>query len=492
MYLIGKILTSLIIVMPNLLHQAYDPETFRQQGHQLIDSLADYLANMQDDPRLAVLPWQLPQDKLESWQADYRKAPRADVNQFWDVVVQQSMHLHHPHYVGHQVAPPAPVAALSALVSAFLNNGMAVYEMGPVSTALERLVLQEVARLLGYGSEAGGIMTSGGTLANLTALLAARQRQVGGDAWNTGTTQPLALLVSEEAHYCIDRAAKVMGWGEGGVIKVPADKHYKMRADRLEEAYRQAQADGRQVVAVVGSACTTSTGSYDPLATIADFCQEHQLWFHVDGAHGAPAAFSPAYRSLVQGLERADSITIDFHKMMLTPALITGLIFKREKDSYHTFAQQASYLLNDDESDWFNSGKRAFECTKRMMSMQVYAILRTYGPAIFEENVTHLYRLARTFAALIKARPMLHLALEPEANIVCFRYVGDEQEEEALDRCNAQIRQAMLEEGKFYIVQTQLRGRIFLRTTLMNAFTTEAMLEQLLDEVERIGRRLPV
>ena len=131
--------------MSNLLRQAYDPETFRQQGHHLVDSLADYLANMQNDPRTAVLPWQLPEDRLESWQADYRQSPDAEVNQFWDVVVQQSMHLHHPHYVGHQVAPPVPIAALSGLVSAFLNNGMAVYEMGPVSSALERVVMQEVA-----------------------------------------------------------------------------------------------------------------------------------------------------------------------------------------------------------------------------------------------------------------------------------------------------------------------------------------------------------
>ena len=342
--------------------------------------------------------------------------------------------------------------------------------------------------MVGYGPAAGGVMTSGGTLSNLTALLAARQREVKGDAWQSGTTEPLALLVSEEAHYCIDRAVKVMGWGEGGVIKVPTDKHFKLRADRLEACYQRAQAAGRQVIAVVGSACTTSTGSYDPLAAIADFCEQHNLWFHVDGAHGAPVAFSPDYRHLVEGLARADSVTIDFHKMMLTPAITTGLVFREEADSYRTFAQRASYLLNDDEGEWFNSGKRTFECTKRMMSVQVYAILRTYGPKIFEENVTHLYDLARTFARMIEERPTLQLALAPEANIVCFRYVGKDRDEERLNQRNAQIRQATLEDGQFYIVQTQLRETLFLRTTLMNPFTTEAMLGQLLDEVERVGK----
>ena len=476
--------------MSDLFRNAYDPETFRQQGHQLVDSLANYLASMQNDPRLAVLPWQPPQDRLESWDADAQKAPDPEVNTFWDVVIQQSMHLHHPHYVGHQVAPPVPVAALSGLVSAFLNNGMAVYEMGPVSSVLERVVIQKVAQLVGYQATAGGVMTSGGTLSNLTALLAARQQQLPGDAWQAGVTEPLALLVSEEAHYCIDRAVKVMGWGEGGVIKVPADEQFRLRADQLESCYRQAQADGRRVIAVVGSACTTSTGSYDPLEAIADFCERHHLWFHVDGAHGAPAAFSPHYRHLVKGLERADSITIDFHKMMLTPAITTALLFKVEHHSFRTFAQQASYLLNDQEDEWFNSGKRAFECTKRMMSVQVYSIMRTYGTQLFEENVTHLYGLARTFAQLIEERSDVQLALPPEANIVCFRYVGHHTDDAALNNLNTAIRQRMLEDGRFYLVQTQLRGQWFLRTTLMNPLTTEAMLSQLLDEVEATGKLL--
>ncbi len=475
--------------MTDLLRYAHDPERFRDQGHQLIDSLADYMANMQHDPRTAVLPWQSPDDRLDNWQADYRKGPDDQVNQFWDVVVQQSMHLHHPHYVGHQVAPPAPVAALAGLVSAFLNNGMAVYEMGPVSSALERIVIQQMAQMIGYGPGAGGLMTSGGTLSNLTALLAARQHQVAG-AWQSGTTEPLALLVSEEAHYCIDRAVRVMGWGEGGVIKVPTDAHYKLDPDQLEACYQRAQSDGRRVIAVVGSACTTSTGSYDPLDAIADFCQQHSLWFHVDGAHGVPAAFSPEYRYLVKGLERADSVTIDFHKMMLTPAITTGLLFKDEKLSYQTFAQRASYLLSDAEGEWFNSGKRAFECTKRMMSLQVYSILRTYGPAIFTDNVNYLYGLARTFSRMIEQRPALELALAPESNIACFRYVGRGLADDTLNQLNASIRQEMLEDGKFYIVQTQLRGRHYLRTTLMNVFTTEAMLSQLLDEVEVTAQRL--
>ncbi len=478
--------------IPDLLQKAYDPESFRAQGHRLINRLADYLANMQDNPALAVLPWQSPDDGLFSWQADYAASPDQPVNTFWDRVLAQSMHIHHPHYIGHQVSPPVPVAALSALLSAFLNNGMAVYEMGPVSSVIERVVIREMTQAMGYGEQAGGLMTSGGTLSNLTALLAARQAKAGYDAWQMGTREPLALLVSEEAHYCIDRAAKVMGWGEEGVIKVPTDEHCRMRVDALETCYQQARAAGKKVIAVVGSSCSTSTGSYDPLPAIADFCERHKLWFHVDGAHGAPVIFSPQFQHLVQGIDRADSITIDFHKMMLTPAITTALLFKEEKYSYQTFAQKASYLLSEQEGEWFNSGKRAFECTKRMMSIQVYAILKTYGKKIFDDNITHLYELTQTFAQQIQRRPYLQLALKPEANIVCFRYVGKGLESSVLNEINAKIRQQMLEEGRFYIVQTQLRGKLYLRTTLMNPFTTVTVLEQLLDEIERLGAQLIV
>ena len=471
----------------DILHHAYDPEQFRQQGHQLIDRLADYLTQMQSEPPLAVLPWQSPEDKLYSWEADFADSPQENIGQLFDRVLMESIHIHHPRYVGHQVSALAPAAALAGLLSAFLNNGMAVYEMGPVSSAIERLVMKQIAQRIGYGTSGGGIMTSGGTLANLTALLAARQIKTGHTSWQEGAQEQLALMVSEEAHYCVDRAVKIMGWGEAGIIRIPANENYQMRTGQLEPYFQRAQQNGKKVIAVVASACSTSTGSYDNLEAIADFCQQHDLWLHVDGAHGAAAAFSNKYRSRVSGLSLADSITLDFHKMLMTPALTTGLLFKNESLSFVTFSQRASYLLNEDEEDWTNSGKRTIECTKRMMSVQVYALLRTYGWKLWDENVTRLYDLAQRFAQLIRQRPELTLAIDPQANIVCFRYAPPNTSPPRLNALNAQIRQQIMKDGKFYIVQTQLQNDIFLRVTLMSPFTTEAILIDLLDEVIRKG-----
>ena len=263
-----------------------------------------------------------------------------------------------------------------------------------------------------------------------------------------------------------------------------------MRVDQLETCYQQAKARGRKVIAVVASACTTSTGSYDNLEETARFCQKYDLWLHVDGAHGAPAAFSQKYRTRVRGISQADSITIDFHKMLMTPALTTGLLFKDESYSFTTFAQNASYLLSENEGEWFNSGKRTMECTKRMMSLSVYTLLRTYGWKLWDENVTYLYELAERFAQLIQEREGLELAIAPQANIVCFRYAPTSFPADQLNALNAQIRQNILEEGRFYIVQTQLKGELYLRTTLMNPFTTESILSDLLDDIIHKGEAL--
>ena len=166
--------------------------------------------------------------------------------------------------------------------------------------------------------------------------------------------------------------------------------------------------------------------------------------------------------------------------MMMIPALATGVFFKRQDDSYNTFQQKAQYLfLNQEEHDWSNLGKRTFECTKYMMVIKIYTILRTYGEAIFRENVDYLYDLAGQFAAIIRAHPTFELALEPQSNIVCFRFVGN-LETEKLNDFNAQLRQFILEDGWFYIVQTTLNDNIYLRVSLMNPLTTIVDLEELL------------
>ena len=462
---------------------AYSPATFRQQAHALVDLLADHLSRAEagTDP---VLPYVGPDEQLAYWQADFQKPVNADPLPLLTDMLARSIHLHHPQFMGHQVAVPLPLAALMGLLTGLLNQGQAVYEMGMTANALERIVTGWLAGRLGIGPDAGGLLTSGGTLANLTALLTARAVAAPTDVWTEGTTNRLAIMVSDEAHYCVDRAARIMGLGTDGIIKIPTNDRFQMRTDLLEEQLKRAKAAGLTVFAVVGSACSTSTGSYDDLTAIADFCEKWSLWFHADGAHGGAAALSDTYRPLVRGIERADSVIIDFHKMMMIPALVTAVLYKRDADSYQTFQQKAQYLWADSSTkDWFNSGKRAFECTKLMMSAKVYAVLRTYGEEVFTQNVDTLYGLARRFAEQVRSRPGFELAVAPESNIVCFRYVGNETAPDKLNAMNTQIRRQLLADGRFYIVQTILRGQTYLRVSLMNPLTTDVHLMALLDAV---------
>jgi L-2,4-diaminobutyrate decarboxylase len=468
--------------MQSRLQKAFSTDLFRQQAHSLVDLLADYLEQAQSSAFETVIPYKDPEENLAFWQEDYEQG-QGDVMEFFSKTIQYSNHLHHPRYMGHQVTPPVPVAALAGMLSSMLNNGMAVYEMGLVSNPLERILSEMLAKKIGFDENASGLLTSGGTLANLTALLAARATKT--DVWEDGSHEKLAVMVSEEAHYCIDRAARIMGMGSEGIIKVPTNEFLQIRTDLLEQYYQDATKKGLRIIAIIGSACSTSTGSYDDLEAIAAFAQKHNLWFHADGAHGGAVVFSDKYKHLVKGMHLADSVVIDWHKMLMAPALITAVIFKRNDDAFKTFQQKAQYLwANQHSKDWFNSGKRTFECTKLMMSVKVYAILKAHGEQIFTDNVEYLYDLGKQFAALIKARPKFELALEPESNIVCFRL---KTETGSMNELNGNIRKRLMEEGKFYIVQTTLGDKLYLRTALMNPLTTETDLTALLDEVERVG-----
>ena len=466
--------------MKQTLERAFDPEDFRSLGHRLVDLLADHLLSA-GAREGNVVRAEEPEREFQYWAAKMQEAA-GDPFEFLSEFVKRAISLHHPRYLGHQVCAPAPVAALAGLVSEVLNNGMAVYEMGPSATALERWIIERTATLLGM-PQGGGFLTSGGTLGMTTALLAARASQIG-DATESGTEPKWAIMASSEAHYCSARAAHVMGWGKEGFVTVPVDERFKMRIDLLEEIFERNVAAGRTPIAVVGSACTTSTGSYDDLNGIADFCARRGLWFHVDGAHGAAVAFCPELRPLLAGIARADSVVLDFHKLLLTPALATAVIFKNASCSSIAFEQQAQYLWDAARKDeWYNVGRRSFECTKLSMSLKIGAIWRAHGEEVFAENLRRVHANASRFAQILEENGQCEIAVSPESNIVCFRLKTPGMGIEEANALHRRIRAAIVSQGEFYIVQTLLQGQVWLRTALMNPFTSERDLRELLARV---------
>lgn len=456
--------------MSKAIRSAYDPERFRREGHAVIDALADALAR-QLDREGPVLPWREPAAAREEWGA----LPLAGGNLVDDLTafVARSTALYHPHCMAHQVPPPLPSSVLAELASAFVNNGMAVYEMGPASVPIELAVVQLLCTKLGFPAGAGGALTSGGSVGNLTALLAMRQAQAGHDVWKEGSAADLAIVTSNESHYSVARTAGIMGWGEAGVVAAEVDHAHRLTAAAVERALATTS---RKVIGIVAAAGSTATGAFDPLDELADLAAAKGLWLHVDAAHGGGVALSKAHRGKLKGIDRADSVVWDAHKLLMMPALVTAVLFRRESNAYEAFAQRASYLFADarPDSHWWDLGTRTLECTKRAMAMELWTSLRAHGEDLFGEIIDRQAALTAAFARKITASRDFELALEPALNIICFRHKTAD---------NRALRQRVVEDGRFYIVGTKLGDQYWLRSTIMNPLIEEPDFDHLLDHL---------
>ncbi|MGC9344281.1 MAG: pyridoxal phosphate-dependent decarboxylase family protein, partial [Bacteroidales bacterium] len=282
----------------------YSANYFGKEGEKILEKLNNYFEEViRGAPDIQVLPSNNPEKLYKKYNSLLKK--KITGSDFIDILINDSNHLHHPGYIGHQCAAPNPVTALASLVGSLLNNGSAVYEMGPANVAMERTVAHFFAREYNFPEGAEGLFTSGGSLGNLTALLAARQNQTEYDIWEEGVRlddQP-AFMISEASHYCIPRAVKIMGLGEKGIINIPVDNENRIRTDLLEDIYQKSLDNGKRVIALTANACSTSAGSYDNLEKIAAFCQKFNIWFHIDGAHGGAAILSEKYRHFLKGSE---------------------------------------------------------------------------------------------------------------------------------------------------------------------------------------------
>jgi L-2,4-diaminobutyrate decarboxylase len=405
--------------------------------------------------------------------------------------------LHHPAYMAHQVAVPDYAGSLGALIDGFTNNAMAIYEMGPAAAAIEFFVLDWMIRKVGWtpapvpgggdghaaaggnagtgaGPRAAGVLTHGGSLANLTALLAARGRAAP-RAWEEGTPADLALLAPAESHYSIARAAGILGIGARGVYPLDVDARGVVLPDRIPRALERVRSEGRRPLALVANACSTGLGLYDPLREIAAACRQAGVWLHVDGAHGASALLSPRHRALLDGLDEADSVVWDAHKLLRAPTLCAAVLVRDGRDLDGAFEQEASYLFHEKEQPGFDFIHRTVECTKAGLGLRFYAVLGALGEKGLAEYVERQFALARDAHALLSGTPGFECPVAPQANILCFRLAGS-------DALQLAVRDELIAEGSFYLSTAAIGGRRFLRIAFMNPLTTLA-------DVERLARR---
>ncbi len=469
-------------------------DSFTEDGAIVVDALAAYLADSR--AKRGPVIGQPPIDELIGTLDLAGHVERGDLRgeglkRFLQRYLAATTRLHHPGFLAHQVAASHPTGALGSLVDGATNNAMAIYEMGPAASAIEYFVLNWMIERIGWptvpgrdqldpaSGHAGGVLTHGGSLANLTALLTARSARVP-SFWDEGNPGGLVVLVPEQSHYSMQRAVAMLGIGARNCLALPADAEGRARPGAARRLVESLERSGRRVIALVGNACGTAAGLYDPLAELAAVCRDHGIWFHVDAAHGGGALLSPKLRHSVAGIELADSVIWDAHKMMCTPTVCAAVLVRDHRHLDAAFQLDASYLVHDKHQPGIDFLPRAVECTKAGLGLRLFMTLAAMGERGMRAHVERLTGLARDAAGLIAARADLELAVHPETNILCFRAGKD-------DRVQLEIRRRLLERGRFYVSTTLYRGVRWLRLVFMNPATTLDDVRELLDEVRGIA-----
>ncbi|HWS53884.1 MAG TPA: pyridoxal-dependent decarboxylase [Pyrinomonadaceae bacterium] len=431
-------------------------------------------------------------------------------------IAAHSRRNNHPRMFGYVASPAAPVGALANLLASALNSNVTSWRSAPAPTEVERTVVRWLAEMVGYagaGEDCGGLLTSGGSMANLNALFVAHRAREprGGDGrgasrrglWGAGA--PATLYASDQVHLSIPKAADVLGLGREQVRVVPSGDDFRMDVRALAEMIEADRRAGARPFCVVATAGTVSTGAVDPLDGVARVAREQGLWLHVDGAYGALARAAAPKRALFEGLERADSLSLDPHKWLYTPLDCGCLLLREPERARAAFAgTEEGYIkvFEREEDEAFAFWDYGVELSRPFRALKVWAMLSFYGARRVGETIAEDCALAEHLADLVRAADDFELLAPATLGICCFRYVpgrarrelesvtGGERErlDARLDELNARVMHRVQRGGVAYISNAVLRGRFALRASITNFRTTRDDLAVTLDAVRRAAR----
>ena len=403
----------------------------------------------------------------------------------------------HPRFYGFINATADPVGIAADYLAASMNPNC--WGGDHAAIHVEHRVMRWLANFLGYPETAEGILVSGGSMANFTALAAARRAMTPGNVREDGLAgegRPrLTVYASDQVHHCVDKAVDLLGIGTRQLRKIETDERFRIRMDLLEKAVAADRVAGLTPAIVVGNAGTVNTGAIDPLEEIADFCRRESLWFHVDGAYGAMARLSPKLAPLFSGMERADSIAADPHKWLYVPYEAGATLVREPGRLAAAFRKFPEYLASEPESPfpgpaWF--AERGVELSRSFKALKVWMGLKTHGRSGYARAIENDVALAHFLAAEVDRRPDFERLSETVLSIANFRYrPADHTLSDAdLDRINRRIVNRLVGDGSFFLAPTILKGRTALRVCVVNVRTREEDLAALLDEAARIGAEL--
>jgi aromatic-L-amino-acid/L-tryptophan decarboxylase len=373
-----------------------------------------------------------------------------------------------PRFFGYVAGSGEPIGALGDLYASVINQNVTAWRSAPSAVTIERAPAARFAEAIGCTGFTGSF-TSGGSLANLMALAVAREARM---AANEHGAQPAAVYASDEAHMSIPKAMAMLGIGRANLRSIAVDDHLRMRIDALEEAIAADRAAGRRAIAVVATAGTVNTGAIDPLAEIVRVARDNDLWLHVDGAYGVPAALAVPER--FAGLELADSIAIDAHKWLYQPLGCSILLFRDTAPAQETFAYSGDYVrtVSSDPVEGFAFFEESIELSRRFRALKLWLSLRYHGLARFRDAIRNDLAHAQQLARLVEAEPALELLAPVDLSAVCFR-VNDGRDEAALNRLNAEVLRRVIGQGHVYLSNATIRGTFALRACFVNHRTTD-------------------
>ena len=460
-----------------------DPEDWtalRALGHRILDDMIDGIATVRDRP-----VWQpMPDDLRQELQAPLPRqgeAPEAVYAEVQRLIVPYVTGNVHPGFMGWVHGGGNAVGMLAELIAGGLNANLGGRDHAPIE--VERQVVRWAAEMVGMPSGTSGLVVTGTSAANLIAVLVARRAALGAPVRSEGIGTPrLVAYAARTAHGCIAQAMDIAGLGTAALRLVACDADHRIDLAALRAAVAKDRADGAHPFLVVGTAGTVDVGAVDDLAGLAAFCQAEQLWFHVDGAFGALAALSPAYRPLLAGIEQADSLAFDFHKWAQVPYDAGCVLVRDAALQAATFAQTVSYLRREARG---LAGGQPWPCdlgpelSRGFRALKVWMTLKTFGADRLGEIVEASCAVARHLAARVQAEPMLELLAPVALNIVCFRvrYAGD------ADSLNREVVADVQESGIAAPSTTSVAGHLAIRAAIVNHRTTCADVDAMVEAV---------
>ncbi len=475
------------------------PDEFRAIGHRLVDRLADWLATMPSGPvtrgeSVSEIRRALGSDRHLP---DRGEAPTVVLDDAARLLFDHSLFNGHPRFFGYITSSAAPIGALGDLLASAINQNCGGFQLSPLATEIEAQTVRWIAELLGYPTTCGGLLVSGGNMANFICYLAARAAKASWDVRTEGMSghPRLRAYASAEAHTWFQKAADLFGSGTDALRWIPVDDRQRMDPVALAAQIDQDRANGDLPFLVVGTAGSVSTGAVDPLPDIASICEARDLWFHVDGAYGAPAAQLPDAPPDLRGLEAADSVAVDPHKWLYAPLEAGCALVRRADDLPRAFSYHPVYYhLDETALNYFDYGPQN---SRGFRALKVWLALRQVGRQGALDMIAEDIRMSRHLDGLVRRHPEFE-ALSQALSIATFRYlpealragVGSPDVEARLDAINQAILARLERSGEAFLSNALVHGKFALRACIVNFRTSVADVEALPPLLARLGREI--